>query len=40
MHAWLIVEPAEVVLIACLPWLLENRCVSNCKEFAKELGIY
>ena len=40
MHAWLIVEPAEVILIACLPWLLENKCVANCKEFAKELGIY
>ena len=39
-HAWLVIEPAEVILIALLPQLLENRCISNCKEFAKELGVY
>ena len=29
-----------VLLIACFPWLLENRCVANCNAFAKKLGIY
>ena len=40
MHAWLVIEPAFVVLIACFPWLLENRRVANCNAFAKKLGIY
>ena len=69
MHAWLIVEPAEVrvrvrvranpnphphphpyphphphpnqvVLMALLPFLVDNKWVVNCKEMAKELGIY
>ena len=39
-HAWLIIEPIEVIIIAFLPQLLENRCVSNCREFAKEMGFY
>ena len=39
-HAWLVIEPAEVILIAFLPQLLENQCISNCREFAKELGFY
>ena len=39
-HAWLVIEPAEVILIALLPQLLENKCISNCKEFLKELGVY
>ena len=30
----------QVILIAFLPQLLENRCVGNCREFAKEMGFY
>jgi len=26
--------------MALLPWLVENQWVLNCKEMAKELGIY
>ena len=40
VHAWVIIEPAEVILIALVPQLLENQCVANCREFAKEMGFY
>jgi len=40
VNAWLIIEPVEVILIAFLPQLLENKCVANCREFAKEMGFY
>ena len=33
-------DPNQVIIIAFLPQLLENRCVSNCREFAKEMGFY
>jgi len=29
-----------VIIIAFLPQLLENRCVANFREFAKEMGFY
>merc|ERR1719263_232559 len=39
-HAWLIIEPFEVIILALFPTLLENECVGNMRETAKELGLY
>merc|ERR1719263_1002918 len=39
-HAWLIIEPLEVIILALFPVLLENECVANARETAKELGLY
>ena len=33
-------NPNQVVLMALLPFLVDNKWVVNCKEMAKELGIY
>merc|ERR1712194_581477 len=38
-QAWLIIEPFEVVLLVALPFLFDNKCVANCRETAKELGL-
>ena len=38
-NAWLIIEPFEVVLLVMLPFLFDNKCVANCRETAKELGL-
>jgi len=38
-QAWLIIEPFEVVLLVMLPFLFDNKCVANCRETAKELGL-
>ena len=34
-----IVEPAEVALLAAMPFLFENSCVANCRQNAKDLGL-
>ena len=33
-------NPHQVIIIAFLPQLLDNPCVSSCREFAKEMGFY
>merc|ERR1712194_685437 len=36
---YLIIEPFEVVLLVALPFLFDNKCVANCRQTAKELGL-
>jgi len=40
MMAWVVMEPIEVGALVFFPFIFENKCIANLRQFAKDLNLY